>query len=536
MTTHQLQLSAKLGLAVLIALSAATFTCAMVYHYHPALGVPWRWGVLRVYPPWAIVTWLWQFGWQPVRLGVGVGVVVLGVGLVGIRRTTHRPQTPPVTQLGTLRDLRRLGLLEQAGVVLGRFQGRLVRYNGPEHVLCVGPTQSGKSSSHVITTLLEDAENSYLIHDPEGELYQKTAAWRSRYSHVIHLCPTDPQTHRYNPLDHIDWHGPNETRDLDLVTTVLSDPDHERQHGGAGEFYGELANEVKRGLIVYAYQMGATTLTDVDDLLHSQTPLKVRMKEFARHPHQAVRRAAAIVRDSGPKYLPGILTTLHGSLRIFADQRVQHLTAASDFHLADLRERPLPISLYLSFAFAEQHRLRPILRLIMEQVLHYVLDPTKTTWPHRFHCLTDEIGAFRYFPFYEEALSYAAKHGVLLDTIVPGTKILDKYYGPHHNFWEGSGVKLLFAPNSAEMAQLISRQTGETPRDKQRRAVTRVPGQLLAQQTTLSHEQAQEPLLSPTQVHQLRRDAVLLVIDRYTFELEQTPWYNTKPWKGRVHA
>ncbi|MFX9161874.1 type IV secretory system conjugative DNA transfer family protein, partial [Acinetobacter baumannii] len=62
------------------------------------------------------------------------------------------------------REVRRAGLLGTDGVVLGRFDGRYLRHDGPEHVLCFAPTRSGKGVGLVIPTLLT-WPNSTIVHD-----------------------------------------------------------------------------------------------------------------------------------------------------------------------------------------------------------------------------------------------------------------------------------------------------------------------------------------------------------------------------------
>jgi len=47
-------------------------------------------------------------------------------------------------------------------------------HNGPEHVLGVGPTRSGKTNAIALPTL-SSWPASVLCYDPKGELYEKTA-------------------------------------------------------------------------------------------------------------------------------------------------------------------------------------------------------------------------------------------------------------------------------------------------------------------------------------------------------------------------
>jgi hypothetical protein len=74
--------------------------------------------------------------------------------------------TPPgpqqrggVTTYGSARwatepEMRAAGLLEPAGIHLGRLGKQHLRHAGPEHVLCFAPTRSGKGVGLVVPTLL----------------------------------------------------------------------------------------------------------------------------------------------------------------------------------------------------------------------------------------------------------------------------------------------------------------------------------------------------------------------------------------------
>ena len=54
------------------------------------------------------------------------------------------------------------------GVVLGLYRDRYLRHDGPEHVLAVAPTRSGKGVGLVLPTLLT-WPGSAVIHDIKGE-------------------------------------------------------------------------------------------------------------------------------------------------------------------------------------------------------------------------------------------------------------------------------------------------------------------------------------------------------------------------------
>src|SRR3546814_4866935 len=69
------------------------------------------------------------------------------------------------------------------GVVVGGWKGsirvKVLRHDGPEHVMAFAPTRSGKGVSLVVPTLLSWTE-SCLVLDIKGENYALTAGWRAQ--------------------------------------------------------------------------------------------------------------------------------------------------------------------------------------------------------------------------------------------------------------------------------------------------------------------------------------------------------------------
>ena len=67
---------------------------------------------------------------------------------------------------------------------------RTVEFHGPEHILTIGPTRSGKGRRLLAPNLLYDTGRSMVVVDPKGELAQWTAAYRAKHgSEVVALDP-----------------------------------------------------------------------------------------------------------------------------------------------------------------------------------------------------------------------------------------------------------------------------------------------------------------------------------------------------------
>ena len=524
-----------IALALFWGFFVATQVFAWQYGYAPQLGRPVLQKPIPLYWPSSIVHWAWWWGRAAPHLFKWAGIAgggVCGVFLLALTREST-PRRPPSARMATRRELRRQGLFARHGVVLGKYGRRIVRHNGPEHVLCVGPTRSQKTVAHVIPTLL-DWRESVVVHDPKLELYAKTAGWRRTFSRVAHLHPLAPDTDHYNPLDAIRLGTDAEIGDTQIVADMLGDPDQERERGGAAEHFGELADELRRGIILHGLTTGrATTLPALARMLTGPQPVQDLIADMAANPHPGVQHASYVMRDIAKKELSSVLTTARRALFLFIDPRIAAMVSASDFRLQGLRDRAQPMTLYLSIPFDEQERLRPLSRLILRQVLQYATSRL-APWPHRLLMLTDEVAALRRFAMLEDALDYAAGHGVLLDCITPSLNPLIKCYGAHHNFWEGSGIRLVFPPNSAGMAHMFARETGEAAVEKRRTLIARDPFRLWRDKTTIAQETALEPLLSATALQQLPRDTVLLLIGNAPpVLLTKTPYFTQRQWRQR---
>jgi type IV secretory pathway TraG/TraD family ATPase VirD4 len=64
-----------------------------------------------------------------------------------------------------------------------------VRFGGPEHILTIGPTRSGKGRRLLAPELIYDTDRSIVVVDPKGELARWTAAHRARFGDVFAVDP-----------------------------------------------------------------------------------------------------------------------------------------------------------------------------------------------------------------------------------------------------------------------------------------------------------------------------------------------------------
>lgn len=93
------------------------------------------------------------------------------------------------------------------GTILGIVDKQIVYQNNStkpnRNIFVVGGPGSYKTQSVVITNLFNETENSIVVTDPKGELYEKTAGIKLAQGYQVHVVNFANMAHsdRYNPFD-----------------------------------------------------------------------------------------------------------------------------------------------------------------------------------------------------------------------------------------------------------------------------------------------------------------------------------------------
>ena len=81
------------------------------------------------------------------------------------------------------------------GTILGIVDKRIVYQNNStkpnRNIFVVGGPGSYKTQSVVITNLFNETENSIVVTDPKGELYEKTAGIKLAQGYQVHVVNLD---------------------------------------------------------------------------------------------------------------------------------------------------------------------------------------------------------------------------------------------------------------------------------------------------------------------------------------------------------
>jgi type IV secretion system protein VirD4 len=519
--------------AALLCLAAATQWAAAMLAYQPALGTP-ALDLLgfKFYAPWKLFSWWLSF--QPEAPGVfaragtlaafgGIlaGAVAAGGAAWRASRRTHLP-TYGSARWADFSDVRNAGLLGDRGVVLGLYKDRYLRHHGPEHVLAVAPTRSGKGVGLVLPTLMTWT-GSTVVHDIKGENWQLTAGWRSRFSRCLLFDPTSPLSARFNPLLEV-RRGLHEVRDVQNIADTLVDPEGTRERR---DHWDKTAHALLTGAILHVlYAEEEKTLARVASFLADPSrsilrTLKIMLTtnhlgtEAAPAAHPAVASIARELLNKSENERSGVVSTAMSFLGLYRDPIIAANTACSDWRIGDLMNAERPVSLYLVVPPSDISRTRPLVRLILNQVarrLTETLPAGQAASSPRLLLMLDEFPALGRLDFFETSLAFLAGYGVRAFLVAQSLHQIDRAYGANHAILDNCHVRVAFAPNDERTARRLSDALGTATELRRLKNLSGKRLSVFLPHVALAEQETPRPLLTAGEVLQLPQDEALVLV------------------------
>ena len=385
-----------------VGVGIATQWTAAALGFQARLGEPWftAFGT-PVYYPWRLFDWWYFYNAYAPEIFTRGGAIAACSGLASaaaaIAASVWRSrQAKLVTTYGSARwatthEVRAAGLLNPAGVFLGRLDNDYLRHDGPEHVMSFAPTRSGKGVGLVVPTLLT-WPGSAVIHDIKGENWQLTAGWRARFSHCLLFNPTDARSAAYNPLLEV-RRGPHEVRDVQNIADILVDPEGALERRNHWE---KTSHALLVGAILHVlYAEDDKTLRGVASFLSDparefEATLYAMMttRHLGEGPHPVVASAAREVLNKSDNERSGVLSTAMSFLGLYRDPTVAAVTSRCDWRIADLIDCEHPVSLYLVVPPSDISRTKPLVRLVLNQIGRRLTEELKVR-AHRLLLMLD---------------------------------------------------------------------------------------------------------------------------------------------------
>lgn len=435
----------------------------------------------------------------------------------------------------TIADVRKSHLLDDSGIVLGFFDNKgkklLMRHDGPEHVLVIAPTRSGKGVGVVIPTLLT-WPHSVVIYDLKKENWSLSSKWRGDYAgnHVLRFEPAcnDGTAARYNPLAEIRLGTDHDVQDAQNIAAIVLGYGDDSNKGGLNDYFTGAAYALLVAYILHTCydcraRWATATLTDVvlalsdPNLNHKEMFEKMRTtphRDDLPHP-VCVRQATSMIKmiaGGAEKQFQGILGVMESKLDLYVDPIVQKNISRSDFRIADLMNLDDPVSLYICVASTDKDRLKPLTKLLFSQIIRTLTNEVKTDannpgYKHPLLLLIDEFPSLGKMSVMNEAIAFLAGYGIRCMLIIQDfTQLRDQNaYGRDESITANCKIRIATAPNTVATAKELSEMTGETTVTKQDISYSSSAKILSAGSGNVSMKETARKLLTPDEVMRLNQ-------------------------------
>ena len=346
---------------------------------------------------------------------------------------------------------------------LGRVDGRQVFADAEAHVAVVAPTRSGKTTRYIIPWLLEH-EGPAIVTSTKRDVFDATAAWRSRRGSVWVFDPFGDDSADWTPLDGCEnWSWA--LRQAQWLADATQDGDSEV----AGYWRGEAAK-------LLAPLLHAAVLDDqgVDaviawlDTQEAKEPARILKTGGAAAAARQLQSVVALdPRNRG--------TTFMSAGSVLAAYRFPQVleTARSGLTPARFLDGAAN-TLYLVASERDQRLLAPLVVSLLSSLLHAAADRANTDGPLEptLRVLVDEaanVAPLRDLPRF---LSQAAGHGVRIATVWQSLGQMQERYGRGSDtILANSTTKLFMGPitDDATRRYLVDMLGEEPPGDEHRR-------------------------------------------------------------------
>ncbi|WGF91077.1 type IV secretory system conjugative DNA transfer family protein [Marinivivus vitaminiproducens] len=313
------------------------------------------------------------------------------------------------------------------GIVLGKANRKVLRDRGRGNILVQGGARYGKTSTHALTTLTRHT-GSMVVLDLKGQLTEITRHRRSAFGRVLVWNPTDPAaTTRLNPFAGLGAAGESLARCITMADRMMvPDADQER----ADNRMKELASPLLSALLLHLCETDRPTLARLWAVVNAA----IAGSEFAG--------ASVYVRDHLADYRrleavlqAGLNNYLLAHLSWMGDAAVQEATGESDLRGRDLREGDHPTTLYLTVPPRALDRLRPLVRLVLTDLLQDLLGHRPASAgldPRPVVLLLDDFTRAGRLDGLEQSLAVLPDHGVRAVLVARGGAEIERVYSIHN--------------------------------------------------------------------------------------------------------
>lgn len=461
------------------------------------------------------------------------------------------------------KEIKKNHLRETQGIIVGKDKKGLLIFGGQEFASVGAPTRSGKGVGIVIPNLLT-WENSLVVLDVKQECFQITSKYRKQEmgQNVFLFDPFSFNTHRYNPLEYLDFTKP----DIELQIQALANSLYPAGKGGK-DFFVLQAQSI---FVAIVYLLGRLKSVDLLSNTFTLTTLagvlqgvgietwnnEKKCFEKTHYPLQEVVETAQSMGILSPtiyaKFLSffdqaeakdqftGIKASYETPLKVFQDPLFELATSTNDFDFRDLRKEKMTI--YIGITPENISTARPIVNLLFTQLIYenirQGLPDTNPALKHGVLMLMDEFTSIGFMEQYQVAIAYMAGYNLRSLIIYQNrTQLAENQplgYGDKgaETLLENHSCNIIYRPKNPKTAEEISKRIGNITTSSKNLSYNNKD----VMNVSRSENQMQRALVLPQEIMELEDDEEIIFCNSAKIKCKKAFFYNDPYFIDRLKS
>jgi len=454
-------------------------------------------------------------------------------------------------------EIRKLGLYGKDGIIIGKYNNKLLRFGGQQFVALGAPTRSGKGVGIVIPNLL-DYQYSAVVQDIKQECFDFTSKYRKEKlgQDVFLFNPFDRRTHRYNPLAYINMQGTNADGELTDFANILYPI---KGDGSVTDYFNGKAQDLFIGLCYMCNDIltskfglafikrfnlecsftlyGILSLSDGFTFTESGSGREVSGFEETYKTLCGLKIVSAKAKERINTFLniksDNERSSAKGSfispLTQFRSDNMRLATSGNDFDFRDLRKKKMTI--YIGITPDQLANAKLILNIFWQQLILVntkELPQANPDLKHEVLLVLDELTAPGYISIYLKSISFIAGYWLRSLMIYHSNSQIETNppdgYGREgaKTLLTNHACQIFYAPREQEDAEKISKMLGTmTVKNRSRN---------LGQGGGGSESDTSRALMLPQELREMKFEDELITIDNGKPILCNKAFYYSDPY------
>lgn len=380
--------------------------------------------------------------------------------------------------------------LPAAGIALYSKKGKMWVDNGEDHYLVMGATGSGKTVivAKPMIKLLAKHNESIILTDPKGELYESSAALLKEAGYnIVTLNFREPQKgNAWNPmtLPYKLYKEGNQDKAIELLDDLALNILYEEKSSG-DPFWEKTAADYFTGLALGLFEDGTESQININSInLMSSLgeerfggPNNNYIKEYfnGKDPSKAAYINASGTVFTADETKQGIIATFKQKMKLFSErENLSEMLSYSDFDMRDIGRKKTAVFLIVQ---DEKKTLHPLATIFIKQCYETLIDVAQENGgklPFRTNFILDEFANMPPLKDVTTMVTAARSRLIRFTFIIQNFAQLTQVYGKENGDTIRGNCNLLYLISS-EIAALeeISKMCGEVKsKEKEKTAST----------------------------------------------------------------